>query len=52
MNELSIIFNKLNIDTKEVLDAAERSGTFEVFGLSGRIVLDPNLTYKAEQVGY
>lgn len=57
MNELSIIFNKLGIDTKEVLEAAGTKWNFMRFypGLVGGhcIGVDPYyLTYKAEQVGY
>jgi UDP-N-acetyl-D-galactosamine dehydrogenase len=57
MNELSIIFNKLDIDTKAVLDAAGTKWNFLKFspGLVGGhcIGVDPYyLTYKAEQVGY
>jgi UDP-N-acetyl-D-galactosamine dehydrogenase len=57
MNELSIIFNKLGIDTKAVLDAASTKWNFLRFspGLVGGhcIGVDPYyLTYKAEQVGY
>lgn len=57
MNELSIIFNKLGIDTKDVLDAAGTKWNFLNFtpGLVGGhcIGVDPYyLTYKAEQVGY
>lgn len=57
MNELSIIFNKLDIDTKAVLDAAGTKWNFLNFspGLVGGhcIGVDPYyLTYKAEQVGY
>lgn len=57
MNELSIIFNKLGIDTKAVLDAAGTKWNFLKFtpGLVGGhcIGVDPYyLTYKAEQVGY
>lgn len=57
MNELSIIFNKLDIDTKSVLDAAGTKWNFLKFypGLVGGhcIGVDPYyLTYKAEQVGY
>ena len=57
MNELSIIFNKLGIDTKSVLDAAGTKWNFLKFypGLVGGhcIGVDPYyLTYKAEQVGY
>lgn len=57
MNELSIIFNKMNIDTKAVLDAAGTKWNFLKFspGLVGGhcIGVDPYyLTYKAEQIGY
>ena len=57
MNELSIIFNKLEIDTKAVLEAANTKWNFLNFspGLVGGhcIGIDPYyLTYKAEQVGY
>lgn len=57
MNELSIIFNKMNIDTKSVLDAAGTKWNFLKFspGLVGGhcIGVDPYyLTYKAEQIGY
>ncbi|MBQ3053277.1 MAG: nucleotide sugar dehydrogenase [Clostridia bacterium] len=57
MNELSIIFNKLGIDTKEVLEAAGTKWNFLKFspGLVGGhcIGVDPYyLTYKAEQEGY
>lgn len=57
MNELSIIFNKLGIDTKAVLSAAGTKWNFLNFtpGLVGGhcIGVDPYyLTYKAEQVGY
>ena len=57
MNELSIIFNKLGIDTKDVLEAAGTKWNFLKFypGLVGGhcIGVDPYyLTYKAEQVGY
>lgn len=57
MNELSIIFNKLGIDTKAVLEAAGTKWNFLKFypGLVGGhcIGVDPYyLTYKAEQVGY
>lgn len=57
MNELSIIFNKLNIDTKAVLKAAGTKWNFLNFtpGLVGGhcIGIDPYyLTYKAEQAGY
>ncbi len=57
MNELSIIFNKMGIDTKEVLEAAGTKWNFLKFfpGLVGGhcIGVDPYyLTYKAEQMGY
>ncbi|MBN3489970.1 nucleotide sugar dehydrogenase [Acholeplasma equirhinis] len=57
MNELSIIFNKLNIDTKAVLNAAKTKWNFLNFspGLVGGhcIGVDPYyLTYRAQQVGY
>ncbi len=57
MNELSIIFNKMNIDTKSVLKAAGTKWNFLPFapGLVGGhcIGVDPYyLTYKAEQMGY
>lgn len=57
MNELSIIFNKMGIDTKEVLKAAGTKWNFLNFfpGLVGGhcIGIDPYyLTYKAEQLGY
>lgn len=57
MNELSIIFNKMNIDTKAVLKAAGTKWNFLKFspGLVGGhcIGVDPYyLTYKAEQLGY
>ena len=57
VNELSILFNKLKIDTKEVLDAAKTKWNFLPFspGLVGGhcIGVDPYyLTYKAKEVGY
>lgn len=57
MNELSIIFNKMGIDTKSVLAAAGTKWNFLKFfpGLVGGhcIGVDPYyLTYKAEQIGY
>ncbi len=56
MNELSIIFNKLGIDTQAVLRAARTKWNFLKFtpGLVGGhcIGVDPYyLTYKAEQIG-
>lgn len=57
MNELSIIFNKMNIDTLSVLRAAGTKWNFLNFcpGLVGGhcIGVDPYyLTYKAEELGY
>jgi UDP-N-acetyl-D-galactosamine dehydrogenase len=57
MNELSIIFNKMGIDTKAVLEAAGTKWNFLKFspGLVGGhcIGVDPYyLTYRAEQMGY
>ena len=57
MNELAIIFQKLNIDTLEVLEAANTKWNFLDFkpGLVGGhcIGVDPYyLTYKAVEVGY
>lgn len=57
MNELSIIFNKMDIDTNSVLEAAGTKWNFLNFtpGLVGGhcIGVDPYyLTYKAEQMGY
>ena len=57
MNELSIIFNRMGIDTKSVLAAAGTKWNFLNFqpGLVGGhcIGVDPYyLTYKAEQLGY
>ena len=57
MNELSIIFNKMGIDTKAVLDAAGTKWNFLDFkpGLVGGhcIGVDPYyLTHRAEQLGY
>ncbi|TYO96477.1 nucleotide sugar dehydrogenase [Desulfallas thermosapovorans] len=57
MNELSIIFNKMGIDTKAVLKAAGTKWNFLKFypGLVGGhcIGVDPYyLTYKAEEMGY
>lgn len=57
MNELSIIFHKLEIDTKAVLEAAGTKWNFLNFypGLVGGhcIGVDPYyLTYKAEMFGY
>ncbi len=57
INELAMIFNKLDIDTEEVLQAAETKWNFLSFrpGLVGGhcIGVDPYyLTQKAESVGY
>lgn len=57
MNELSIIFNKMNINTKHVLEAASTKWNFLNFspGLVGGhcIGVDPYyLTSKAEEIGY
>lgn len=57
MNELSIIFNKMGIDTQSVLKAAGTKWNFLNFypGLVGGhcIGVDPYyLTYKAEEMGY
>jgi len=57
MNELAIIFNKIGIDTLEVLEAAGTKWNFLPFrpGLVGGhcIGVDPYyLTHKAEMIGY
>ena len=57
MNELSIIFNQLGIDTQSVLEAANTKWNFLNFtpGLVGGhcIGVDPYyLVYKAEEIGY
>ena len=57
MNELSIIFNKMGLDTNAVLKAAGTKWNFLSFtpGLVGGhcIGVDPYyLTYKAEEIGY
>ncbi len=57
VNELSILFNRLGIDTVEVLEAAGTKWNFLPFrpGMVGGhcIGVDPYyLTYKAEQVGF
>ncbi len=57
VNELSVVFNKLNINTKEVLKAARTKWNFLDFrpGLVGGhcIGIDPYyLTYKSREVGY
>ena len=57
INELAILFNKMNIDTKDVLDAAGSKWNFLPFkpGLVGGhcIGVDPYyLTFKADKIGY
>jgi len=57
INELSILFNRMNIDTQAILDAAGSKWNFLPFkpGLVGGhcIGVDPYyLTYKAESIGY
>ncbi|MCB0310779.1 MAG: nucleotide sugar dehydrogenase [Bdellovibrionales bacterium] len=57
MNELAIIFDRMNLDTREVIDAAASKWNFANFrpGLVGGhcIGVDPYyLTSKAEQLGY
>lgn len=57
INELSLIFNRMDIDTSEVLEAAGTKWNFLPFrpGLVGGhcIGVDPYyLTYKAQEVGY
>ena len=57
VNELAIIFNLLQIDTNEVIDAASTKWNFMSFrpGLVGGhcIGIDPYyLTYKAQKLGY
>ena len=57
VNELSILFNKMDLDTQEVLDAAGTKWNFLPFkpGLVGGhcIGVDPYyLTYKAKKLGY
>ena len=57
MNELSIIFDKLNLDTMEIIEAASTKWNFIPFkpGFVGGhcIGVDPYyLTYKSEKVGY
>ena len=56
-NELSIIFNKIGVDTKEVIEAASTKWNFSPFfpGLVGGhcIGVDPYyLTFKSKQVGH
>ena len=57
INELAILFKKLNINTKEVLEAAGTKWNFHKYipGLVGGhcIGVDPYyLTFKAEKIGY
>lgn len=57
MNELSVIFNKMDLDTKEVLDAAATKWNFHRYhpGLVGGhcIPIDPYyLVYKAKQLDH
>lgn len=57
INELAVIFNRLGVDTYEVLEAAGTKWNFLPFrpGLVGGhcIGVDPYyLTYKAQQIGY
>ncbi len=57
MNELALIFDRMNIDTNEVIDAAATKWNFLPFrpGLVGGhcIGVDPYyLTYKSQQLGY
>ena len=57
VNELAIIFNKLNVNTNDVLEAASTKWNFLPFkpGLVGGhcIGVDPYyLTHKAQQIGY
>ncbi len=57
MNELSIIFNKMGIDTEAVLKAAQTKWNFLRFGpglVGGHCIgVDPYyLTYRAEELGY
>ncbi len=57
VNELSVIFNRMNIDTSEVLNAAATKWNFLPFkpGLVGGhcIGVDPYyLTHKAQELGY
>jgi UDPglucose 6-dehydrogenase/UDP-N-acetyl-D-galactosamine dehydrogenase len=57
MNELAIIFHKMGLDTKSVLDAASTKWNFQQYkpGLVGGhcIPVDPYyLVYKAKELGY
>ena len=56
INELAIIFNKLSIDTEEVLKAAGKNGIFYLLVLlvGGHCIgVDPYyLSYKSQSLGY
>src|SRR5699024_10979879 len=57
MNELAMIFNRMNIDTKKVLKTAGTKWNFLDFvsGLIGGYFIGENpyyLTYKCEMIGY
>jgi UDP-N-acetyl-D-galactosamine dehydrogenase len=57
INELAIIFNRLGIDTQEVLEAAGSKWNFQPFGpglVGGHCIgVDPYyLTHKAQAIGY
>ena len=57
MNEIAIMCNKLNIDSKDVIDSAKTKWNFIPFepGLVGGhcIGVDPYyLTFKAQKIGY
>lgn len=57
INELALIFNRLDIDTESVIQAAETKWNFSAFrpGLVGGhcLGIDPYyLTYKAQSIGY
>ena len=57
INELSIIFNKMKIDTTDVLDAAATKWNFVKYkpGLVGGHCIGVNpyyLTYKSKEIGY
>ena len=56
VNELALIFNKMNLDTNEILEAQVLSGIFTFPSRVGWWTLhrvDPYyLTYKASELGY
>lgn len=57
INELAVIFNKLGLNSKEIIDAASTKWNFNKYhpGLVGGhcIGIDPYyLTYKSKQIGY